>query len=140
MGKYLELKAIHQKEVNGFPLIFAFSNEQFKKGLEKLGLTENDVDKIVSIGGGGFVRKADVSALNEMMKRHGKENKEAMKDDQYVYDMFRCELANHEYCITYDYEETLDCLGLTIADVKKDQRLLKILKQARYDYLKFDCE
>ena len=60
MNKYVEMKERHQKEVNNFPMKFAFSDEQFKKAMEELGLTENDLDKVVGIGAGGFIRKTDV--------------------------------------------------------------------------------
>ena len=66
MNKYDEVKNRHQKRVNDFPLGFAFSNEQFKNMMEKWGLTENDTDKIVSIDGGGFLRKTDIEEYNIM--------------------------------------------------------------------------
>lgn len=140
MNKYLDLQCKHQKEVNEFPMMFAFSKKQFKEGMEKLGLTEKDTDKIYYIGSGGFIRKEDGQKLDELEQRISKEDAEAMKDDEYVYEAFRYELWNHEYCITFDYDETLDDLGLTIEQVKKDERLYKILKKATHDYLKFDCK
>ena len=64
-NKYDELKKQHSKEFNEFPIFFAFDNEQFKKGMKELGLSEKDEDKIGSIGFGGFIRKTDVEAFNE---------------------------------------------------------------------------
>ena len=57
MNSYVEMKERHQKEVNEFPMKFAFSDEQFKKAMEELGLTEKDVDKVIGIGAGGFIKK-----------------------------------------------------------------------------------
>ena len=71
--KYLELKQRQQKEVNDFPFGFAFSNQQFKEMMEKFGLKETDTDKIYSIGAGGYIRKSDSNAFDEMFKRHRKE-------------------------------------------------------------------
>jgi hypothetical protein len=42
MNNYKTLKSRHQAEFNAFPMVFAFSNEQFKTAMAKLGLTEND--------------------------------------------------------------------------------------------------
>lgn len=58
----------------------------------------------------------------------------------FIYDMFLYELANHEYCITYDYEETFDALGLTEKQVNADKRLIHGLQKARKDYLKNSSE
>jgi len=66
-----------------------------------------------------------------MIDRHDKEMKEAMaNDDEFVLNMFSYELANHEYCITYDVSDTLDALGLTIDEVRNDERLSNALQKA----------
>ena len=57
MNRYAELREKHQKEFDKFPMKFAFSDKQFKEAMESLGLTENDTDKIIGIGAGGFIRK-----------------------------------------------------------------------------------
>jgi hypothetical protein len=78
----------------------------------------------------------DVPAFREMLIRHKRERAEAFKDDEFAYDAFLYELANHEFCITYEYEPTLDALGLTEDDLcNEGARLLKILKKAKDDYL-----
>lgn len=131
MNKYTELKDKHQKEVNEFPMQFAFSNEQFKEGMEQLGLTEKDTDKVYSFGNtGGFYRRSDAKRLHEMLDRQEQERKEAMKNDQYIYEMFDYELANHEYIITRSTRETLDALDLTQEQVETDKRLSAALKKA----------
>ena len=136
--KYNELRQKQQKEVDEFPFGFAFSNEQFKEMMEKFGLTENDTDKIYSIGAGGYIRKSDADAMHEMFTRHEKERQQAIENDKdssgYIYEMFRYELDNHEYCITYDLEPTLRALGLTEEEVNKNPKLLKGLKKALKHY------
>ena len=46
--------------------------------------------------------------------------------------MFSYELANHEYCITYDIEPTLDALGLTLDEINKRAYLVHITYQDLY--------
>ncbi len=140
MNAYKQLKDRHQKEMNAFPLGAAFSDKQFEEMMQKWGLTVNDADKICSIGGGCFIRKCDKERFFEMTERFKREMQEAIAGDKtgngFIYDMFLYELANHEYCITYDSEETLDALGLTIDKVNADKRLLRGLQKTRKDYLK----
>ena len=58
MNKYKELRDRQQAEVNALPLGFAFSNRQFDEMMRGWGLDpEKDLDKIVSIGAGGYIQK-----------------------------------------------------------------------------------
>lgn len=133
-NKYLELKRRHEKEVNDFPFIFAFSQEQLNEGMKKLGLNATDTDKILSIGYGGYIRKSDKEAFFSLNERQEKELKDAIQNDttgeDFIYDMFDYELSNHEYCITMDVSDTLDALGLTIDEVNNNPNLLKGLQKA----------
>lgn len=143
MNTYKQLKDKHQKEMNAFPLGAAFSNSQFADMLQKWGLTVDDADKICSIGAGCFIRKTDKEAFFNMLKRFKDETNAAIAADTtgdgFIYDMFYYELANHEYCITYEYDETFDALGLTEEQVIADKRLLHGLKKAEKEYLK-NCD
>lgn len=130
MNSYKVLKEKQQKEVNEFPMVFAFSNKQFDEAMEKLGLKSTDTDKIFSIGLGGFIKKEDSVKLQEMMNRHDKEIKEAMQDDQFAYDAFYYELGNHEFIITYDTDDAICALGYTPTEINNNKRLLDILKKA----------
>ena len=135
MNKYQELKKKQASELNKLPMKFAFSNEQFKKGMEELGLTEKDVEKVCGIGAGGFMKKEDVGSLHSMWKRHDEERKQAMDDDQdgsgYILDMFYYEMCNHEYGYTYDLTDTLNALGLTLAKIENDVKLKNGLMLAK---------
>lgn len=140
MNKYRELKDKHQKEIDNFPFFFAFSNKQFEEGMKKLGLDPKDTDKIYKLGNtGGFYRKTDSDMLHEMFDRQHKEMADAIAADTtgegFIYDMFMYELANHEYCITYDYEATFDACGLTEEEVASSPALMAGLNKARKDYL-----
>jgi hypothetical protein len=126
-NQYLILKKQHQEEVNNFPMVFAFSEQQFEEAMEKLGLSVDDTDKIYSIGAGGYIRKTDSEALDEMFERHDREMKEAIDNDEtgegYIFDMFNYELSNHEYGYTLEVEPTLDALGLTMDDINNSKSL-----------------
>lgn len=132
MNPYIELKNKHQKEINEFPLGFAFSEEQFTEMMAKWSLTPGDTDEIYSIGGGGYVRWPDADALREMLDRHAKERETARREnkDDYLYHMFDYELANHEYNYTQDVDDTLDSLGLTMEEVEADEKMYKALQRA----------
>jgi len=135
MNAYLNLKQKRQAEVNSFPMMFAFSDQQFEEGMKNLGLEPTDTDKIYSIGGGGFIRKSDSISLSEMSKRHNKEMQEAIATDQtgegFIFDMFNYELRNHEYNYTMDVTDTLEALNLTIEEVNADERLINGLSKAK---------
>lgn len=132
MNKYTELKDSHSKMVNEFPMAFAFSNKQFEEAKEKLGVKSND--ELLSIPGGGFIRKTDKDVFTAAFIKRNTEDAEAMKDNEYLYQGFLYELANHEFCITGDPEATLGCFGLTITEVSEDKRLSDIFKKAKVEY------
>lgn len=132
MNPYLTLKEKHQKEINEFPFGFCFNDQQFNEMMTNWGLTPEDTDKIYSIGGGGYIRKSDSKAMNEMFDRHEREVAAARSEnkDDYLYHMFNYELANHEYGYTYDATDTLDALGLTMEEIEADERMLEAFKRA----------
>ena len=135
MSEYSALKNRHQQEVNDFPFFFAFSKEQFEKGMAEFGLTPNDTDKIYKYGStGGFYLRTDAPRLKEMFDRHDKEKQEALaadtKGNGYIYQMFLYELANHEYGYTGDITDTLDALGLTEEEIANSKPLLRGLNKA----------
>ena len=68
-NKYKIMKERHQKEVNELPYMFAFSNEQFKSGLEKLGLNENEMDKLIYLGDNTYLKRTDLPKVEEVNKR-----------------------------------------------------------------------
>ena len=141
MNAYAEMKARHQERVNALPIKFAFNMEQFRKGMTELGLTENDKTKVYSLPGtGGFYRCEDSALIFTTIEENQLEMQAAIRNDLdgsgFIKDMFRYELANHEYCITYDLEPTLDALGLSVEEVNNSPALLNGLQLARKEYLK----
>lgn len=133
MNKYIELKKKHEKELNEFPIKFAFGNEQFKDMMEAFGLTENDTDKIVSVGFGGYVKKENIKDLDELLKSQADEMKKALEDDDFLESAFNYEMSNHEYVITYDKADVFRALGLSI-NLLDDERVYNIFKKAESRY------
>lgn len=134
--KYAELKAKHQEEVNAFPFMFAFGAKQFDEMLKKNNLTIND---IYSIGAGGYIRKSDADAMEEMFKRHRKEMKEAMKSQEFLRSAFLYEMANHEYGFTHDSEEVLRACGITEEEFQKNDYMKKAWREAEKAYRLFNA-
>jgi len=136
MNKYLEMKKRHQEEVNNFPMFFAFNEKQFDEGMRSLGLAPTEKSKICRVGStGGYILKTDSDKLYDMLSRHEVEMKDAIKtDDDFIFEMFRYELDNHEYSYTGEISDTLSALGLTIKDVETDERLKAGLRKAQ-DYV-----
>ena len=144
MNKYVELHRRQQEEVNSFPMFFAFNDRQFAEGMKRLGLKPTDTKKIYKLGNtGGFYRKSDAQAFRDMMDRHNREMADAIAEDTtgdgFIFDMFSYELANHEYCITYDPEPTLSACGLTMKQVQESTALYTGWRNAKIRYLE-GCE
>jgi hypothetical protein len=131
---YLLQKEKHEKIINDFPVFYAFSNEQLEEGLKKLNTIK---EEILSIGYGGFIKKSDKKAYSKIWESINKETEKSLKDELYLYAAFRYELANHEFCITYDYTDTLDLFNLKEDTLTEKQE--EILNKAREDYLN-NCE
>lgn len=133
---YRELKQRQEQAINAFPFVWAFSEKQFAENVRsKWGLDpEKDLEKICSIGGGGYIRKADREELEALLERNRAELQEAIAADQtgegFIFDMFNYELGNHEYIVTGDIAPTLRALGLTVEEVNASKALLTGLKKA----------
>lgn len=105
-----EMEMTHQKEVNEFPIVFAFSNEQFEQGAREVWgmktLGKTNLSKICSIGMGGYILKADKDRYIEMLKRHAKEKKEFNADFKNLVEQIKYEMYNHEYTyVPYEVED-----------------------------------
>lgn len=137
MNSYAEMRSRHQKEMNAFPLHFAFSEKQIREEFKKMGLDydkKSDCKKVVSIGAGGFVRREDLNPFKEMIKRHEYEIAKAITEDMsgngFIYDMFVTELENHEYSYTGDMWEAVYACGLNADDLETSPALRAGLAKA----------
>lgn len=139
---YKELKEKQGKEVNDFLnkySFFAFSEEQFKDGCKKLNLdAEKDLNKLVKIVGGGYLLKEHKDEYVALFNKIHKEIEQAIKEDKtgldFCYSMFAYELANHEYGYTYELEDTLYALDLTLERINKEPNLKAGLEKALAKY------
>lgn len=138
VNKYQLLQSRQQEEFNKFPIKFAFDDAQFKKAMNELGLDENDTDKVVAIGAGGFMKKSDYEAYVQLGNKFAKELENAISEDTigdgFIRDMFSYELANHEYGYTGDLTDTFEALGYTIDGINKNPKLKKGLELALEEY------
>lgn len=129
MNKYEELKTKQQERVNSFPMKFAFNDKQFEEGMKELGLSPDDTDKVLSIGGGGFIRKSDKEAFQELFKTINNEIQEQIDKDKtgehFIKDMFLFELENHEFGYTRELDDTLEALDLKKEDILNSKKLKK---------------
>ncbi len=127
MNEYKKLKNRHQEEYNALPKFFAFSEEDFEKGMLALGLQPIDTNKIYQTQTGMFFRKEDETLFTETIQRFHDELQKAISEDEtgdnFIYQMFYTELINHEYAFTEDPEDALTALNLTWEKVQADPRL-----------------
>lgn len=142
MNDYQEMQQKHQKEVNDFPMFFAFNQEQFKEGMKSLGLKPTQTYKVCSLIAGGVCRKEDAKLFTEMLLRQHRERRNAlMTDDKFLSDALNYELSNHEFVVTGDALDALLALDLSYKDIQKDERLYNALqiacKEQREWYSKF---
>lgn len=127
---YSEMKQAHSEEFNAFEgIFFAYSYPQFTKGMAKVRLQPEEIEKIVRFTAGFYALKTRVPALKEMLNRHDDELTQLRKDHKQLLAAIVYELCNHEYCITYDETDALEALGLTIEEVP-EELMKKAKKQA----------
>lgn len=114
---YINLVEKHRKEIEAFPIAYAFDEKQLKEALEKLGA--KDVSECVTISGiGDIVLKKDAPRYIQTLKDQRKETLEALKDKDFAVAAFRYEMDNHEYAINYDGDgDVLGCFGMEMEDL-----------------------
>lgn len=133
---YHELKDRQQKEINEFPMAYAFNNKQLEEALVKLGNV--DISECCTyLGIGDVLLKKDVPALKEMMKRHNEECREFLKGDENdIYEAFLYEMDNHEYAINYEGDENvLSCFAIDAA-MLKEYGLQLVYDKARREHMR----
>ena len=130
MNKYKQLRDQLQKQYDALPIKYAYSEIQFKNMLKQFETEAGGRVRLLYIGQGAYILAQDEKLIDEFLKSSDRELAEAMKDDDFLYDAFNYELANHEFCYTDDISDALDALGLSWEQIKDDQRIMKILKRA----------
>ncbi len=133
-SSYAELRARQQQEFESFPCFFAFSDKQFKEGMQTLGVSSEE--DLFRYEGGMFYRRSDADALHKLLDRMDLEMQEAFKDDAFFLDAVKYEMANHEYCIMHDDYDVVSALGFSLNEVDQDSRMSKLFLKAKKEYLK----
>lgn len=82
---------------------------------------------------GYFIRKSDVEDFKQISINKQNEIKtlyNGYKGYRFAKSMFKYELNNQEYCITYNLTDTLEALNLTLEEIKNNKNLRIGLKLA----------
>lgn len=142
MNLYRSQQAEQQRRMNEFTskyAFFAFDENQFNEGLEKLGIAPGTEDALVSIPGGGYVLADKAQDFKDLLKSFRQERADAIRDTetgaQFAYDMFRASLNDSEYSYSEDAEDTLSSLGYDLQDIEADPVLKTAFEKACKDIL-----
>lgn len=131
---YRELRERQQKEFNALPLKFYYSNEQFEKGMQELGLQPDELDKITEVFDNTFCKKEDVDKVVEFINRSTEELMEAFKDYDFAVDAFENEFDDHSCAYTHKWTEGVeavaDALGIESKEIYKNEFYLSALQDA----------
>lgn len=129
-SEYTEQRDRHQKKINDFLskyAFFAFDLEQFHEGLDRLQIRKDDA---VQFCPGGYMIRDRLPEYIKLAEGLKKERDLAAKEPEFAFDMFRYELANHEYSYTGSAEDAIDALGYTFDEIREDPVLNEALNKA----------
>ena len=117
--EYLDLQKKHQKELEDFPIAYAFNDEQLQEALKKLGATKEEC--VTVFGHGDIVKRENAKPFIEMLERQREEMLQKIKDDtDFAEAAFLYEMDNHEYAINWSGDEdVLACFGLSFDTIRK---------------------
>ncbi len=145
MEGYRELRERQQQEMNDFPLGFAFDDKQFEEMMAKWGLDakkDSDLTQVRHLFAGAYILKKNIPAYKDMLERHSRELTAAIEEDaageNFICEMFLCELKNHEYGYTRDTSDTLEALGYTAADIAENPRLKRGIEKAVTEICRYE--
>ena len=145
MNLYRAQQTAQQRRMNEFVskyAFFAFDENQFNEGLEKLGITPGAEGALVRIPGGGYVLADKAQDFRDLLKSFRQERADAIRDTetgaQFAYDMFRASLNDSEYSYSEDAEDTLNSLGYDLQDIEANPVLKTAFDKACKDILQRD--
>lgn len=135
--EYLDLLDRQRKEIEEFPIAYAFNDKQLEEALVKLGATKDEC--VTIFGHGDIVKKENAKPFIEMLKRHTKEVQEKLKADlEFAEAAFRYEMDNHEYAINWDGDDdVLRCFGMDYDDLREAglQLVYEKARRQHYEYM-----
>lgn len=117
--EYLELQKRHQKELEEFPIAYAFNDKQLEEALEKLGATRDEC--VTVFDHGDIVKRTDAKALVKLLEDQREEMLQRIRDDvEFAEAAFLYEMDNHEYAINWDGDaDVLGCFGITFEKINR---------------------
>lgn len=118
-NEYLELQKKHQKELEEFPIAYAFNDQQLEEALKKLGATKEEC--VTVFGHGDIVKRENARPFVKMLEDQREEMLQKIKDDaDFAEAAFLYEMDNHEYAINWSGDEdVLACFGLTFEKINQ---------------------
>lgn len=134
---YTELKAKQSKEINDFPLGAAFTQQSFEKMMKKWGLTtsKEDCKKILSLGCGCYIRKADEADFDRLTEKHQQERVEFLATDEGLKDALQYEFGNQECGYTWIFEDGIKALGFNVEKFLSNKHNAKVFEEAKQEYI-----
>jgi len=124
MSNILKLKQDHEKQAQELmtanQVFFAFSNEQLAKGMESLNLPKET--KLIAIGAGGYMPKANYEKLESEMKELTKKQKNEIKNLKGQHEKLIIDtIYNYEAFYTGDLTDVINELksyGITAKQIQ----------------------
>lgn len=133
-NNYWEYRAKQQSRYNALPFLYAYTKEQLQEAMAEKGI--KSTEELVSMYPGVLCRKSDLKHIKQVMKELEDDLAQHMLDYDFAYAAFSAELANHEYCIHQDPEDTFYSLGLSYTEVANNPVMKKAFLKAERDYLR----
>ena len=117
--EYLDLQKRHQKELEEFPIAYAFNGKQLEEALEKLGAKKEECVSV--FGHGDIVKRENADKLVNMLEQHMEEMWQKLRDDhEFAEAAFLYEMDNHEYAINWSGDEdVLSAFGISFEKVNQ---------------------
>lgn len=133
--KYYTFKEKNDKPYHDFiskNIFFAFSQEQYKEGLAKFNIKEEEAkDKLYKYFGGGFMLKSAAEEEKKILKKRDKHLRKYLNNFNNLVDALIYEMNNYECAYTGEYSKGLYAFGFSKEDLKKNKKLLKAYTKAR---------
>ncbi|HZK47342.1 MAG TPA: hypothetical protein VFC64_05320 [Atopostipes sp.] len=131
-----ELKNRQSKEINAFNIGAAFNNQQFEEMMSKFGLGVDDTSKILSLGAGMYILKAERTQFNDLLARHKKELSDFKKDRKRHIESIIYDFNNMEVDFTHGFINNIETIGLTKEALDADPKLNDVVIAAWSKYAK----
>ncbi len=130
--KYLDYKKAKETEINDLPIKWAFGMKQFREMMAEWGLTENDTDKIFSLGAGGYFLKEDEPIIKAYFTKSS-ELPKLMRDKEFAIEAFTYEMQNHEYQINWQGDwDVCSCFSTKELKYEDSKTYKEYLAEAKY--------